>query len=508
MPLMLKMIDLFGSIRSLFKVHRIAEDSMIFRLHYRATVAVLLAGCLTLACKSLSGSPIHCEASGSVDKTVLETFCWLHTTYSMVRAFNLSMGQAVPYPGVSNSKGDGVHGHAPHPLVKQHKYYQWVIFFLLLQAILFYTPRWLWKGWEGGKIHALMMDLDIGLCSEVEKKQKKKMLLDYLWENLRFHNWWAYRYYLCEVLALLNVIDVSDESLLRRRLLDLRHRRTQIPRIRSRRPSGPDDLRLSTYDQMHFLQVRRQRGGREARRRLYTASKRRQREDLCFSLVLVPFPRRAQFLYSFVQDHNNIFAAHEGLPVANEISFGTEGRCGDDSASQQGRRLVSPLHARREFGHRDIQRCDARFGEQTRLEASAWRTGSEGRATRSLIEVASEGRHARFAVVVVVVVAIPSSSIVRIARFSTHPREMQGARSQPELERTTDGRTLLEDPRRWIRSREDVSRLSFPPAVAHRTRSDATAIAPDERRCRLLPLPYSHPPFILNPFIILVYTRG
>lgn len=107
---------------------------MMFRLHYRATVAVLLAGCLTLACKSISGSPIHCEASGSVDKAVLETFCWLHTTYSMVRAFNLSMGQAVPYPGVSNSKGDGMHGHAPHPLVKQHKYYQWVIFLLLLQV--------------------------------------------------------------------------------------------------------------------------------------------------------------------------------------------------------------------------------------------------------------------------------------------------------------------------------------------------------------------------------------
>ncbi|XP_036139293.1 innexin shaking-B isoform X1 [Monomorium pharaonis] len=206
MPLMLKMIDLFGSIRSLFKVHRVAEDSMIFRLHYRATVAVLLAGCLTLACKSISGSPIHCEATTAVDKAVLETFCWLHTTYSMVRAFNMSIGQAVPYPGVSNTKGEGGHGHAPHPLVKQHKYYQWVIFFLLLQAILFYTPRWLWKGWEGGKIHALMMDLDIGLCSEVEKKQKKKMLLDYLWENLRFHNWWAYRYYLCEVLALVNVI--------------------------------------------------------------------------------------------------------------------------------------------------------------------------------------------------------------------------------------------------------------------------------------------------------------
>nr|XP_031829037.1 innexin shaking-B isoform X1 [Nomia melanderi] len=188
------------------QLHRISEDTIIFRLHYRATVALLLGGCVTLACKSISGSPIHCEASGSVDKVVLETFCWLHTTYSMVHAFNKSLGQAVPYPGVSNSKGVGLHGHTSHPLVKQHKYYQWVIFFLLLQAILFYTPRWLWKGWEGGKIHALMMDLDIGLCSEVEKKQKKKMLLDYLWENLRFHNWWAYRYYLCEVLALVNVV--------------------------------------------------------------------------------------------------------------------------------------------------------------------------------------------------------------------------------------------------------------------------------------------------------------
>lgn len=29
------------------------------------------------------------------------------------------------------------------------------------------------------------MDLDIGICSEAEKKQKKKLLLDYLWENLR-----------------------------------------------------------------------------------------------------------------------------------------------------------------------------------------------------------------------------------------------------------------------------------------------------------------------------------
>ena len=51
-----------------------------------------------------------------------------------------------------------------------------------------------------------MMDLDIGVVSEVEKKQKKKLLLDYLYDNLKNHNWWAYRYFFCELLAFLNII--------------------------------------------------------------------------------------------------------------------------------------------------------------------------------------------------------------------------------------------------------------------------------------------------------------
>ena len=50
------------------------------------------------------------------------------------------------------------------------------------------------------------MDLDIGVVSEVEKKQKKKLLLDYLYDNLKNHNWWAYRYFFCELLAFLNIV--------------------------------------------------------------------------------------------------------------------------------------------------------------------------------------------------------------------------------------------------------------------------------------------------------------
>ena len=78
--------------------------------------------------------------------------------------------------------------------------------YFLLQAILFYIPRWLWKNWEAGKIGALKMDLDLGIITEAEKRQKKKLLLDYLYANLKNHNFWAYRYFFCEFLALLNVL--------------------------------------------------------------------------------------------------------------------------------------------------------------------------------------------------------------------------------------------------------------------------------------------------------------
>ncbi|KYQ57516.1 Innexin shaking-B [Trachymyrmex zeteki] len=321
------MLDIFRGLKSLIKISHIHIDSAVFRLHYSLTVILLIAFSLIVTTRQYVGNPIDCIHSKDLPEDVLNTYCWIHSTYTITAAYRKREGLEVPFPGVDNSKSYSESER------KEYKYYQWVCFMLFLQlnlfganvthrcyasagdhgetctrfllfipdeylksifsktkprmkncvvyfrlifsaanmitlsilvgkgkekkrgtqiyfrsriflfslqrrrslaimlkaanrtigltcafilcffiilvkseAILFYTPRWLWKGWEGGKIHALMMDLDIGLCSEVEKKQKKKMLLDYLWENLRFHNWWAYRYYLCEVLALLNVI--------------------------------------------------------------------------------------------------------------------------------------------------------------------------------------------------------------------------------------------------------------------------------------------------------------
>ena len=58
-----------------------------------------------------------------------------------------------------------------------------------------------------------MMDLDIGVVQDVEKRQKKRLLLDYLADNLKHHNWWAYRYFFCEFLALVNIIGKNHRQM-------------------------------------------------------------------------------------------------------------------------------------------------------------------------------------------------------------------------------------------------------------------------------------------------------
>ena len=81
------------------------------------------------------------------------------------------------------------------------------------------------------RVTAMMIDENnFEVWQDVEKRQKKRLLLDYLSDNLKHHNWsassscsclnlcrkwwthyiywirWAYRYFFCEFLALINVI--------------------------------------------------------------------------------------------------------------------------------------------------------------------------------------------------------------------------------------------------------------------------------------------------------------
>ncbi|CAL1301930.1 unnamed protein product [Larinioides sclopetarius] len=193
-------MDLFSSLKSFFKANNSTIDNYVFRLHYKATATVLVAFSVLVTARQYIGDPIDCigPSKDQLPENLLDTFCWIHSTFSVPSAWKEKIGVDVPYPGVANSK--------EHSDRKYHAYYQWVCFVLLLQAILFYIPRYLWKVCEGNRMKNLILGLNAP-CMEREVKDKsKKLLVDYLVANLHNHNVYFTSYIFCEVMNFVNVV--------------------------------------------------------------------------------------------------------------------------------------------------------------------------------------------------------------------------------------------------------------------------------------------------------------
>ncbi|OQR77271.1 innexin shaking-B-like, partial [Tropilaelaps mercedesae] len=136
--------------------------------------------------------PIDCDISGGAPKSLINSYCWIHATYSVTSLFRLADGVEVVYPGVGTWKGSPPIYGSQGGQYKFHKYYQWVSPMLFFQAILFYAPRWVWKAWEAHRLENLL--------SETEPRKLAKAV----WADT-FSNY-MYRYALCELLCLINVL--------------------------------------------------------------------------------------------------------------------------------------------------------------------------------------------------------------------------------------------------------------------------------------------------------------
>lgn len=73
-------------------------------------------------------------------------------------------------------------------------------------AICFYVPRHLWKCFEGGRIKMLVEDVNFHCISDEVKKKRMEILVNYFMENRHLQNFYAYRFFACEILNFVNVI--------------------------------------------------------------------------------------------------------------------------------------------------------------------------------------------------------------------------------------------------------------------------------------------------------------
>ena len=193
------MYHLFGPVQSLLEIDPVNTENTVFRLHYKATVIILIVFSLLVTGTQYVGDPIDCIADfDKVPEKVMDTFCWIHSTFTVYSQNATESENSYPYPGVQpQGEGDSI---------RYHKYYQWVCFVLLFQAFLFYFPRFLWQTWESGKMEMLVLELNNPVIGEEKEKEFLKLLVDYFTANMHSHNFYAITFFLCEILNFVNVV--------------------------------------------------------------------------------------------------------------------------------------------------------------------------------------------------------------------------------------------------------------------------------------------------------------
>ena len=132
-------------------------------LHYRVTTLCIFACCILVTALDWvgNGNSITCVMEGDSDSwtvppKVINTFCYIMSTFTLPSQLAGHVGQEVAAPGVGtfNQRND-------EPRFKA--YYQWVPFVLFMQAGLFYAPHLLCKIWEGGKVSLVSFNIICGM---------------------------------------------------------------------------------------------------------------------------------------------------------------------------------------------------------------------------------------------------------------------------------------------------------------------------------------------------------
>ena len=120
------MIDVFRSLKGLTKIRSHVIDSTIFRLHYNVSVTFMLAFSVIVTTRQYVGNPIDCIHTKDIPEDVLNTYCWIHSTYTIPSAFWKRVGLDVAHPGIDKTVDPDERRFV--------KYYQWVTFCLFMQV--------------------------------------------------------------------------------------------------------------------------------------------------------------------------------------------------------------------------------------------------------------------------------------------------------------------------------------------------------------------------------------
>ena len=77
------MLDLFIGLKRVIKRRAVHIDNSVFRLHWLFTSIMFISCSLILTSKQYVGDPIDCLQTDDIPTSVLNTYCWIHSTYTI-----------------------------------------------------------------------------------------------------------------------------------------------------------------------------------------------------------------------------------------------------------------------------------------------------------------------------------------------------------------------------------------------------------------------------------------
>ncbi|XP_077298880.1 innexin inx2-like [Arctopsyche grandis] len=196
---MADILSVYKPISMINKFRNITLDNSVFQLHSKVTVSILLVSAILVSSKQFFGEPIKCISDKEKLTDALNAYCWIHGTYTLRNSVN-------PKIVGKNAVSMGVGPHTKHDEEVYYMYYQWVCILLLIQAIMFYIPNYIWRILEGGRLASLTNELDTALLGPDTWNDIRKRNLVQYFIDMNGHNFYAFRFALCELLNFLNVV--------------------------------------------------------------------------------------------------------------------------------------------------------------------------------------------------------------------------------------------------------------------------------------------------------------
>ncbi|KAI1723290.1 innexin domain-containing protein [Ditylenchus destructor] len=173
------------------------DDDMVDRMNYLYTPNLLLAFSVLISFKQFGGRPLECmfpnKFPGSWEQYA-ENFCWSEDTYYLP-------------PEVHVATIQEQERYSPE---RKLSYYQWVPFFLLLQAACFRFPSFLWKCLtlsSGIRVHDIVnRAIDPSNMDEPARQRNVDTLAQHISRALRFQSRFSRRNVIVHrTLRLLNI---------------------------------------------------------------------------------------------------------------------------------------------------------------------------------------------------------------------------------------------------------------------------------------------------------------